>query len=393
MTSVQLLDLPSELILLIAEKIPDRSTTLALWSTSQLLKELLTQQGFSHLILDFRGEPPRVLSSIEHLRALGDGTALACRYARTLEIWSLRNLYSGTRYTTREGVGEDEDFGDVLEEALSGLECINSLSWLAGWGDLTNVEEGVIRGVRSLVSFHQGFTATIAAFRPSAPVVQQLRDICPTSFILVVEWGMHVLYGGLRYHCRRDTGILAFDLNIRVDGTLRSEFEDPPVTLKDMTYWLPVASFKGIQTLKISGMQTDVSQTVFYQPAFWMALQDAQYQLIEFSVDFITDTMLDYLASFSTLRYLCIRDTQTPTGVHDSEDSASKFYKRVLRAHRDTLQTLAVDITLPGPWFLQHSNMEHLFACRNLQRLAIPLSPPTDAISEDLLVRFYYSFL
>ncbi|TFK67267.1 hypothetical protein BDN72DRAFT_108993 [Pluteus cervinus] len=70
-----------------------------------------------------------------------------------------------------------------------------------------------------------------------------------------------------------------------------------------------------------------------------------------------------------------------------TEELATKFYKKVLRAHRETLQALVVDITLPGPWFLQSSNIEDLFVCQKLEKLAIALYSPKDAIPQDLLDR------
>ncbi|TFK67264.1 hypothetical protein BDN72DRAFT_843288 [Pluteus cervinus] len=203
--------------------------------------------------------------------------------------------------------------------------------------------------------------------------------------MLVAESGMDVSYGGSKYNCDRDTNMLALDLNI--DRELSSTIGRPTTLSEDATYWLSVAHFRGIQVLQISHIQTDASQTIFSQSAFWIALQDAGCRPMEFSVDFITDTMLDYLTSFSNLQYLCVKDTRTHQGVHDSEELATKFYKKVLRAHRETLQALVVDITLPGPWFLQSSNIEDLFVCQKLEKLAIALSSPKDAISQDLLVR------
>ncbi|TFK67268.1 hypothetical protein BDN72DRAFT_843293 [Pluteus cervinus] len=379
MSSTKFLDLlPQELILLIAETIPKRATILALWSTCRQLRELLAPQAFSHLILDFRGEPPRVRSSINHLNALADGTALACRYARTMEIWSLRNLEVNSEYTRCAEFVGDRDFGFVLEEAMNNLECLKSLSWFVGYGEVTDIEGGVLRAVRFIESSSQDFTVTVAATRAEAAVVQVLRDHdCSTSLLLVAESGIDAVYGGLKYYCRRDTAMLAFDIDLGNDAAS-----------KDTTYWLPAANFKSLQTLKISQIQVDVSQTIFCQSAFWMALRDAGCQPLELAVGFITDTMLDYLISFSNLRYLCIQDTREHKGVHDSEYLATKFYKQALRAHRETLQTLVVDVwPLPGPWFLQHSNMDNLLLCRNLKRLAISLPSPIDVTSQVLLHR------
>ncbi|TFK60323.1 hypothetical protein BDN72DRAFT_905063 [Pluteus cervinus] len=117
-----------------------------------------------------------------------------------------------------------------------------------------------------------------------------------------------------------------------------------------------------------------------------MALRDAGCQPVQFSVDFITDTMLDYLTSFSTLQYLCLQNARRHEGVHNSEKLATKFYKKVLRAHRENLQALVIDVKLPGPWFMQHgSNIEDLSVCRKLRKLAIGLSYQ-DTTSENLLV-------
>ncbi|TFK60328.1 hypothetical protein BDN72DRAFT_940331, partial [Pluteus cervinus] len=366
--------------------------------------QLFTSQVFSHLVLDFTGHPPKVHSSIRHLRDIASGTAFACRYARTLEIWSLENLHPHTQYTASCG---PENFGNVLENALRNLKCLESLryllptgrccdgirmididpsshfSWLADTGDITKIEAGVLRGVRSLVSSHRGFTATVAADWEHTRVVQQLREICPTSFLRVLPYLKMVSYGNLDYSCGKETGMLALEI---FTGSLNV----PSTILEDATYWLPAANFKRIRTLQIRQIQTDVSQTIFYRSAFWMALGDAGCQPLEFSADFITDTMLGYLTSFSNLQYLCLQDTRNNEGVHSSEKLATKFYKEVLRAHRESLQTLVIDVKLPGPWFMQHSNIEDLFVCQKLKKLAIALSYqryPRDTASEDLLQR------
>ncbi|TFK60489.1 hypothetical protein BDN72DRAFT_864312 [Pluteus cervinus] len=288
------------------------------------------------------------------------------------------------RYAPVAVLGGRANFGDVMEEALDHLERLESLSWLARWGEeITEVEQGALRGVRALASSRQDFTATVAAYQLKPPLWKQLQAICPTNPLLVTEWGMcrKVQYAGLKYYYRSDTSALSFD---SMAGHSMSR-----ALLEDISYWLPATTFKGIQTLNFCHLQGEVMSAIFEKPTIWMALYDAGIQPLEFAADFITDPMVDYLSSFATLKYLYLTELRDreQTGIYNSEKVATKFYKKVLRAHKETLEVLVVDVPIQGPWFLQHNNFEDLFVCRILKKLAIPLPYPTGEIKEDLLYR------
>ncbi|KAK7461300.1 hypothetical protein VKT23_008479 [Stygiomarasmius scandens] len=110
-----------------------------------------------------------------------------------------------------------------------------------------------------------------------------------------------------------------------------------------------------------------------FNPDLWPFLQEERVHLKRLTTDNVSDSLLDYLSSYSGLVHLSLTGPTWYTS-YNYHDLADRFFDIVLPLHGETLRSLEILPSFEGRWCFEENNYIAIGKCSNLTNLSVKVN-------------------
>ncbi|KAF5347062.1 hypothetical protein D9758_011650 [Tetrapyrgos nigripes] len=412
--------LPVELVQEIGGLICKLEEKKNLRATCVKLALALSPQLFKEVVLDVNRD---TLGCGLHLLETLASCSLLCEYVRTLSIESLapsfyldpafpdrkvytsylldharqRRIEDGMKCTRRE---EAQCMMEkLLLPAVSSLSQLRVFRWTWHWTDSVSTLKTVMAALGALIQLEEfhfcyipdpetydrdeectlplpGVTnlKVISLTIPEDPEVSWKRKSAKLTDPALVPFVKHLLSGSPSVSkLYLDNGSSCIGLWARLNDILE-EFLPLP-ELRELTFggWKISLTDKMCAQLRLL-TSLELLHCTKFNPDVWPFLQEEQIHLQRLGTDNVSDTLLDYLSSYSNKLVHLSLTGPTWYSSQNYNDLADRFFNEVLPLHKETLESLEVLPTFEGRWCFEENNSAAIQSCLKLKNLSVKVN-------------------
>ncbi|CAA7269412.1 unnamed protein product [Cyclocybe aegerita] len=377
--------------------------------TCRQLGYLLSAQVLRKLVFDFNFS--NLETSVEKLEILSKGCPAAAQGIRELVLRSLS--VDSNRIPNEHHTPEPSLFDSVLQKylfrALSSLKSVRSVRWFSSESDSDWIQTTVVAALTELPNLTR-ISIDIRYWKTALPIrnLQGLTEIALSgrcnsancyeatidniaklitrsprlSSLSVEPWREY--YGPIKNWSLQDL-LQGFPSNNPPLPLTRLRLCGAVVSLDSAT----LSHLRHLVSLDLQDV-CNLDDTSAFSKEFtssprddiWAALLASGIWLEKIKVDFITESFLEYLASYSGLKALCV----IPANFQDdasSDEMAVKFFGPALLSHLQSLEWLEILPQNKGRWCFSSKNASFITNFEELSRLHMTVTTANLNIDKD----------